>query len=361
MIELKDVYLDYGNLRVLHPTSMIIEEGKFLTILGPSGSCKSTILKIIGGFIKPTGGQVFFRGKDITALPPERRPFNTVFQDYALFPHMTVEQNVAYSLRVKGEQIQKQKLEAAAALEIVGLEGYGQRRIHQLSGGQQQRVALARAIVAKPAVILLDEPLSALDAGLRHQMQLFLKSTQRQLQTTFLFVTHDQQEALAMSDRIIVMNAGRIEQMGDCTDIYDKPATPFVAGFIGRNNIFPARRVGTNNTVLETALGKIQTNPAHSHWHSTTHDSNLSIAIRPERVKLKKAVGSGSLVFANCVEARVSSAVFAGSHLCYQLCAGANSTIEVLVGVAEMPALVVGDHVMASFNADDIQVMVGQP
>src|SRR4051794_16732310 len=227
----------YGRIEVLRPLSLDVGDGEFLTILGPSGSGKTTTLRMAAGFTQPTSGRISFSGKDITQTPTNRRPFNTVFQDYALFPHMTVATNVGYGLIVRGRPKAEIRKKVAETVEIVGLGAMLDRYPSQLSGGQKQRVALARAIVCEPELILLDEPLSALDAELRRQMQLFLKDLQRRLAITFLFVTHDQEEAITMSDRIVVMNKGRIEQIGAPKDIYYAPATLFVARFFGDNNI----------------------------------------------------------------------------------------------------------------------------
>jgi putative spermidine/putrescine transport system ATP-binding protein len=214
-----------------------VHRGEFFTLLGPSGSGKTTTLRMIAGFEEPDAGTVELEGADITALPPYDRSVNTVFQDYALFPHMTVGENVEYALRVKGVGREERRRRAAEALETVRLAGYEARRPNQLSGGQQQRVALARAIVNRPRVLLLDEPLGALDLKLREQMQVELKTIQDAVGITFIYVTHDQDEALTMSNRIAVFNKGRIEQVGTPTEVYERPANPFVAGFVGVSNL----------------------------------------------------------------------------------------------------------------------------
>ena len=232
----------YDQTSVLEGIDLAVEDGEFLTILGPSGSGKTTILRLIGGFTEPSAGQILFDGSDIAQVPIHRRPFNTVFQDYALFPHMTVGQNVGYGLMVRGVARAGIRARVADALEMVALQDFGQRYPNQLSGGQRQRVALARALICEPKLILLDEPLGALDAELRRQMQEFLKSLQRRVRITFLFVTHDQEEAIAMSDRICVMNQGAIEQVGAPDEIYYRPRTRFVATFFGDNNLLPGSK-----------------------------------------------------------------------------------------------------------------------
>ncbi len=213
-----------------------IVDGEFFCLLGPSGSGKTTLLRMIAGFELPTEGSILLDGQDVTNLPPFDRDVNTVFQDYALFPHMTVQKNIEYGLKVKGVGSTERRERAADALSSVALDGYGDRKPSQLSGGQRQRVALARALVNRPKVLLLDEPLGALDLKLRQQMQVELKNIQHRAGITFVFVTHDQEEALAMSDRIAVFNKGRIEQVGTPEDLYERPVTPFVAGFVGTSN-----------------------------------------------------------------------------------------------------------------------------
>ena len=237
----------------VHELDLDIADGEFLTLLGPSGSGKTTVLRMIAGFELPTAGQVFLGETDVTRVPPFDRDVNTVFQDYALFPHMSVLQNVEYGLRVKGVGRAERRQRAGDALASVRLAEYGARKPSQLSGGQRQRVALARALVNRPKVLLLDEPLGALDLKLREQMQVELKALQRQVGITFVFVTHDQEEALTMSDRIAVFDAGRIEQVGTPTQVYEHPATRFVAGFVGTSNLLTGEAaravVGTAETV----------------------------------------------------------------------------------------------------------------
>jgi putative spermidine/putrescine transport system ATP-binding protein len=227
----------YGDVVAVDRADFEIAPGEFFTMLGPSGSGKTTTLRLIAGFERPDEGRIELGGVDVTRRPPFTRDVNTVFQDYALFPHMSVAENVGYGLRVRRVPRRERRQRVDEALELVRLAGYGDRRPVQLSGGQRQRVALARSIVNRPRVLLLDEPLGALDLKLRQEMQLFLKSLQTDLAITFLYVTHDQEEALTMSDRIAVFNAGRVEQIGTPADVYERPATEFVAGFIGVSNI----------------------------------------------------------------------------------------------------------------------------
>ena len=227
----------YGDVVAVDDVDLEVADGEFFTLLGPSGSGKTTTLRIIAGFEQPDAGRVTLGGEDITRCPPYARDVNTVFQDYALFPHMTVAENVGYGLKVKGVPRRDRTSQVAEVLRMVRLEDYGARKPVQLSGGQRQRVALARSIVNRPKVLLLDEPLGALDLKLRQEMQVFLKALQQDLGMTFLYVTHDQEEALTMSDHVAVFNEGRIEQVGTPGEIYERPATEFVAGFVGTSNI----------------------------------------------------------------------------------------------------------------------------
>ncbi|WUD75538.1 ABC transporter ATP-binding protein [Streptomyces sp. NBC_00510] len=236
-IRLRDLRKSFGQVHAVAGVDLEIADGEFFSMLGPSGSGKTTVLRMVAGFEAPTAGTVELAGRDVTRLAPFERDVNTVFQDYALFPHMTVEQNVAYGLKVRKVPKAERTERARAALASVRLEGFGGRRPRQLSGGQRQRVALARALVGRPRVLLLDEPLGALDLKLREQMQVELKAIQREVGITFVFVTHDQEEALTLSDRIAVFNGGRIEQVGTPAEVYERPATPFVAGFVGTSNL----------------------------------------------------------------------------------------------------------------------------
>lgn len=226
----------FGEVKAVDNVDLKIEDGEFFTMLGPSGSGKTTCLRMIAGFDRPNSGVIYLHGANVTALPPYERDVNTVFQDYALFPHMNVGDNIAYGLRVRGIGTAERKKRAEAMLELVRLPGYAARKPSQLSGGQRQRVALARALINEPRVLLLDEPLGALDLKLRQEMQIELKGLQQRLGITFIFVTHDQEEALSMSDRIAVFNQGRIEQIGTPAQIYEHPQTGFVAGFVGTSN-----------------------------------------------------------------------------------------------------------------------------
>src|ERR687888_2423359 len=246
----------YGDVVAVDGVDLEIQAGEFFTLLGPSGSGKTPTLRLIAGFERPDEGRIELGGVDVTQRPPYTRDVNTVFQDYALFPHMSVAENVGYGLRVRRVAKRERRQRVDEALAMVRLAGYGGRKPVQLSGGQRPRVALARSIVNRPRVLLLDEPLGALDLKLRQEMQLFLKSLQTDLEITFLYVTHDQEEALTMSDRIAVFNAGRVEQIGTPADVYERPATEFVAGFIGVSNVL--ERAGRKFTVRPEKIHMLQ-------------------------------------------------------------------------------------------------------
>src|SRR5712664_4112883 len=236
-LRLQGVRKNYGQVVAVAGVDLVVNDGEFFTLLGPSGSGKTTLLRLIAGFERPDAGRIELGGRGVTSTPPYLRDTNTVFQDYALFPHLSVAENIGYGLRVKGVSGQAREKRVQRALEMVRLEGLGHRRPNQLSGGQRQRVALARAVVNEPEVLLLDEPLGALDLKLRQEMQIELKQIQKDVGITFVYVTHDQEEALTMSDRMAVMSNGQIEQIGAPVDVYERPATEFVAGFIGISNV----------------------------------------------------------------------------------------------------------------------------
>ena len=261
-IELQDVGRSFGAVDALAGVTLTVEDGEFFSMLGPSGSGKTTCLRLIAGFDLPTRGRILLSGKDASGLPPYERDVNTVFQDYALFPHLSVLENIEYGLRMQGMAVAERKKRASAALDQVALSGMGERRPSQLSGGQRQRVALARALVNEPRVLLLDEPLGALDLKLREQMQIELKTLQRKLGITFVYVTHDQGEALSMSDRVAVFNRGQLEQVDSPRVLYERPQTVFVASFVGTANIVRAE-------VARRWTGRDQ-----------------PVAIRPEHVRL---------------------------------------------------------------------------
>ncbi|KAA1415475.1 ABC transporter ATP-binding protein [Nocardioides humilatus] len=277
-IAIRGLRKEFGSVTAVDGVDLDIANGEFFSMLGPSGSGKTTVLRMVAGFESPTAGTIQLGGTDVTKDPPFSRDVNTVFQDYALFPHMSVTQNVEYGLRVKRVPRAERRKRAQEALESVQLSQYGARRPGQLSGGQRQRVALARALVNRPRVLLLDEPLGALDLKLRREMQVELKQLQRDLGITFLFVTHDQEEALTMSDRIAVFNNGRIEQVATPRDLYELPATPFVAGFVGTSNVLD----GEAATALLGEPGIFSVRPEKIQLH--LDDPHLSDSATPHAV-----------------------------------------------------------------------------
>ncbi|MBP8693562.1 MAG: ABC transporter ATP-binding protein [Enterococcus sp.] len=306
IISFTDVVKRYDDETILKGVSFEIEEGKFYTLLGPSGCGKTTILRIIAGFSEASEGDVYFEGKRINDVPANQRQVNTVFQDYALFPHMNVFENVAFGLKIKKLPKNKIKEKVEEALRLVRLAGYENREISEMSGGQRQRVAIARAIVNEPKVLLLDEPLSALDLKLRTDMQYELRELQQRLGITFIFVTHDQEEALAMSDEIFVINQGEIVQSGTPVDIYDEPINNFVADFIGESNIIKA-------TMIDDYLIEIVGKQFECVDGGMRKNEPVEIVIRPEDLSLT-TVEQGKLV------ARVDTQLFRGVHyeiICY--------------------------------------------
>jgi spermidine/putrescine transport system ATP-binding protein len=306
-VRLEDVTKAFKEVVAVDGISLTVEEGEFFSLLGPSGCGKTTTLRMIGGFETPTSGAIFLGGRDVSNLPPYKRDVNTVFQSYALFPHFDVAENIAYGLKrkkVAGTEIDKRVKEM---LELVDLPGYGSRKITQLSGGQQQRVALARALVNKPQVLLLDEPLGALDLKLRKQMQLELKRIQAEVGITFIYVTHDQDEAMTMSDRIAVMNAGRFEQVGPPHEMYEAPATGFVAGFLGASNLLDGEVVSEGKVRLDA--GTTVAVPASRLGASS---GLVKVGVRPEKLHISDTDRSG-----NSVEARIVASTYTGVSTTY--------------------------------------------
>ncbi|HEU0236272.1 MAG TPA: ABC transporter ATP-binding protein [Candidatus Limnocylindrales bacterium] len=292
-VEILDVTKRFGPVTAVDRMTLRIERGSFYSFLGPSGCGKTTTLRMIAGFEQPTAGEIMLDGQPVAGIPPYRRNVNTVFQHYALFPHMNVAQNVGYGLRQRGVRKDEEDRRVAEALELVRLGGYGQRRTWELSGGQQQRVALARALVNRPTVLLLDEPLGALDLKLRKEMQLELKALQREVGITFVYVTHDQEEALTMSDVIVVMHEGRIQQQGLPTELYEQPVNRFVANFIGVSNPIAGRLAevdgASRRAVVATERGlRIAGRITDANARPSVGD-DVTIAVRPERLTVEPA------------------------------------------------------------------------
>ena len=310
IIELQEVSKHYSRTIIgVDRVSFDVEDGEFVTLLGPSGCGKSTLLRMIGGFEEPTHGLIRLAGRDVTWEPPYRREVNMVFQDYALFPHMTVGQNIAYGLKMLGMDKATAKARALEALTLVGLPDKIDQKPHQLSGGQRQRIALARAIVRRPKVLLLDEPLSALDARMRDQMRIELKHLHEKVGITFILVTHDQEEALTMSDRIIVMERGRVAQDGRPQDIYDHPASPYVANFIGTTNFLPASVAAVDGDRAEIDLGGARV--AALVDRAFAPGAEVTLAFRPDKARLR-APGEPA---ANALPGRIAEVIYYGLGL----------------------------------------------
>jgi spermidine/putrescine transport system ATP-binding protein len=311
-IGLVDVSKRFGAVGAVEDVSLEIGEGEFFSLLGPSGCGKTTTLRMIAGFERPDAGQIVLHGDDVTDVPANRRPVNMVFQQYALFPHMSVYENVAFGLKVKRVPRSEHRARVQEMLRVVSLEGLDRRRARQLSGGQQQRVALARALVNRPAALLLDEPLGALDVKLRKQMQLELKRIQSELGTTFVYVTHDQEEALAMSDRIAVMNGGQVEQTGTPREIYERPSTSFVADFIGSLNALDLRIDELVGAHAVMRLGDAERLVVPVGPGQRPGDS-VRIAVRPEQVQIEPA-GAPLLNGGSRLEGTIAEVVFLGMY-----------------------------------------------
>ncbi|MEM6489162.1 MAG: ABC transporter ATP-binding protein [Pseudomonadota bacterium] len=307
----------YGTLAAVDGIDLDIPRGSFLTILGPSGGGKTTVLMAIAGFVEPSAGRIMLSGADITGLPPDKRNFGMVFQGYALFPHMTVAENLWFPLRVRGRSRAAAKPAVEAALELVQLAHLAHRYPTQLSGGQQQRVALARALVFQPDLLLLDEPLSALDKKLRADLQWELKSLHQRLGTTFVYVTHDQDEALSMSDEIVIMNQGRIEQQGRPGALYERPASRFVADFLGKSNFLSGRATAVDGTTVGFAAGGLPMLTGLGAGMPPAVGDEVTVALRPEKIAI--APGGTMLATDNRVEGTVTAFSYFGASLQFRI------------------------------------------
>ena len=338
IIDLKNISVSFDGQPILKDLNLYIRDGEFITLLGPSGCGKTTTLRIIAGFLEPDGGEVVFEGKVINGVPAHKRQVNTIFQRYALFPHLNVFDNIAFGLKQQKKSKEEIRQTVEEMLTLVNLKGFEKRNIHSLSGGQQQRVAIARALAVKPRVLLLDEPLGALDLKLRKDMQVELKNIQQRLGITFIYVTHDQEEALSMSDTIVVMNAGEIQQIGTPTDIYNEPKNAFVADFIGESNIvdgimhsdFSVEFQGIKFQCVDKGFGK---------------DEPVDVVVRPEDVDIV-APEEGML------KGVVTSVTFKGVH--YEIIVDIDG-FKWMVQTTEYSA--VGDNIGISIKPDEIQVM----
>ncbi len=355
-VELRDVVKRFGDYAAVDGVSLVVRQGEFLTLLGPSGCGKTTTLNMIAGFVEPDEGAVILGGRDVTRVPPEKRQSAMVFQQYALFPHMTVAQNVAFGLRMRRVNKRERDERVKDMLHIVGLDGLGDRYPQQLSGGQQQRVALARASVVRPTVLLLDEPLSNLDLKLREQLRAEIRTLQQEVGITTVFVTHDQTEALMLSDRIAVMNRGRIEQLGTPSEIYQRPASPFVAGFVGQSNLLDAEALcdEMSGSVVVRLAGDqhVRALPPHG---KPAADRCRKLLIRPEALQLSSVAGrQHQPTERNTLTGHVKDVIFLGaeSHVVAELAGGVRLTaILSAVKGSSLPA--VGTQVTFTAAVED--------
>ena len=356
-IALEGVCKRFGKAEAVRDVNLAIAEGEFFSLLGPSGCGKTTTLRMIAGFEVPDEGRIVLQGQDVTKVLPSRRPVNMVFQQYALFPHMSIYDNIAFGLKVKRVPRSQHEGRIREMLRIVELEGFERRRPRQLSGGQQQRVALARALVNRPAALLLDEPLGALDVKLRKQMQLELKRIQHDLGTTFVYVTHDQDEALAMSDRIAVMNGGLVEQIGGPREIYEHPQTAFVADFIGSLNAldltvdelvgdYALVRLGEGERVVVPMEGDVRAG------------ASIRVAVRPERVQIGPAASS-TPEGGSRLEGTIAEIVYLGMYTQFHVDTRAGRVISNRLADELLAPLEVGSHVALSWEPEHTSVLGG--
>jgi len=344
-VELKSVIKRFGDVVAVNDVSFQIEKGEFFSLLGPSGCGKTTIMRMVSGFEIPTSGTIEIAGEPMKDRPPFRRPTNLVFQHLALFPHMTVAQNIAFGLEMQGLSKAETTTRVGEMLDLIQLPGYGARRISQLSGGQKQRVAIARALVRQPTVLLLDEPLGALDLKLREQMQLELKRIQREVGTTFVYVTHDQKEAITMSNSVAVMNNGVVEQIGDSNEIYENPKTAFVASFIGETNLFEGRVEAAAGGAVTLASEGI---PIRVPGNAAA-GARASVSVRPEKIAIASALDE----LENSFPGTVDDVIYQGSTTSYQVRLAGGRSIAVAVQNVEAGLRHgVGDAVMVGWRPE---------
>ena len=352
-MEFCGVYKRFGDSGwVVQDLDLDLRRGEFLTLLGPSGSGKTTCLMMLAGFEPPTAGEIKINGDPVGGLPPDKRGIGVVFQNYALFPHMSVGANLAFPLEVRGLSAQQRRERVVRALELVRLDGLEGRRPNQLSGGQQQRVAIARALVFEPELVLMDEPLGALDRRLREQLQYEIRRIQRQLGVTVLYVTHDQQEAMAMSDRVAVFRAGRIEQVASPEVLYEEPQRPFVASFIGENNLLKGRIVSVERGVCQVDVGDQRVQAAHI--ADLAPGSETLVAIRPERVNIAPL----SMRYSNECDAQVEDISFLGDHLRVRLgVCGRSDFIAKIPNIVGHGGILPGDMVRIGWGTLDCRAL----
>ena len=352
-VEFLGVHKRYGDSEwVVRDLDLELERGEFLTLLGPSGSGKTTCLMMLAGFEPATKGDIRINGVSVAGLPPDKRGIGVVFQNYALFPHMTVGANLSFPLEVRGLGAELRRERVARAMDLVRLTGFEDRRPNELSGGQQQRVAIARALVFEPELVLMDEPLGALDRRLREQLQYEIRRIQRQLGVTVLYVTHDQQEAMAMSDRVAVFQAGRIEQVASPEVLYEEPQRPFVASFIGENNLLTGRIVAVERGVCQVDVGDERIQAAHI--SELPPGSETLVAIRPERVNIAPL----SMRYSNEFDAHIEDIVFLGDHLRVRLkVCGSSDFIAKIPNIVGHGAILPGDTVRIGWGTLDCRAL----
>jgi spermidine/putrescine transport system ATP-binding protein len=357
-VELRKVFKVYNGETAVRNIDLDIRQGEFFSILGPSGCGKTTTLRMIAGFEEPTGGEVLIRGQSMVNVPPYKRPVNTVFQSYALFNHMTVWDNVAFGLRLRDCPKTELQQRVGEALQLVKMDSFARRYPVQLSGGQQQRVALARALVNRPTVVLLDEPLGALDLKLRKEMQLELSNLHQDLGVTFVMVTHDQEEALSLSDRIAVMNIGKIEQIGTPNEIYEQPRTAFVADFIGDTNLLRGRVESTYGStvqvITETGLKVWVEAPQIAAELLDKPNAPVVVSIRPEKVRLGQSDAADQM---NCYSGALKHGMYLGTHIHYLVELPGGDAITVSQANRSSHAIEVGQPVQVFWSAQDCLVL----
>lgn len=339
----------YGDFVALEPTDLTIKAGEFITLLGPSGSGKTTILMSIAGFVAPSSGRMLLDGRDVTGLPPERRNFGVVFQGYALFPHLTVYDNVAFPLRARGITGEAARPKIMAALEMAKLQAFAHRYPRQLSGGQQQRVALARSLVFSPELLLLDEPLSALDKALRKEFQTEFRSIHREVGSTFIYVTHDQEEALTMSDRIVILDRGRILQIAPPAELYERPATEFVAGFLGKSNFLRGKVASAGGEQVVIHMPGFAATAAGNGIAAQAGQAAVA-ALRPEKIRLA-APATGAEAACCSVSGRVADITYLGSSIEVEVRLADGETLLATVPAGQR-SFAEGEEIVASWAPD---------
>lgn len=338
-VDINAVSKSYGTVEALRSVSLSVEEGQYVVLLGPSGSGKTTLLSILGGFQQPTQGNVRVNGQDITMLAPADRPTATVFQDYALFPHMSVRKNIAFGLRMHGATKARTNDAVDRMLDLVGLSDYGDRRIDQMSGGQRQRIALARALIIEPVVLLLDEPLGALDLHLRRRMQEELHRLQRKIGSIFIHVTHDQEEAMSLADTVVVMRDGKIEDRGSPRRVYMEPATSFSATFMGSSNLLPGRVIAASGSIstVDTPFGRLD---VPNQGSLKVEGQQVQISLRPEHLKLKNGGSEPCLT-----KGTISDLVFHGTHMRLSVQPETSQDLELVVAASADSDIAIGAEV----------------